>query len=96
MLMRREPLILFVNCFICLSIFQVQDLAKVSLDKPIKVFINENTDVAFGLRQEFIRIRPTREGDREAIVTGKIAFSTFFFFLFYEISIILRSNLMQL
>ncbi|XP_014769102.1 probable ATP-dependent RNA helicase DDX27 [Octopus bimaculoides] len=52
---------------------EVQDLAKVSLDKPIKVFINENTDVAFGLRQEFIRIRPTREGDREAIVTALVS-----------------------
>lgn len=42
-----------------------------SLNKPVKLFINENTDVAFNLRQEFIRIRPNREGDREAIVAGK-------------------------
>ncbi|XP_029636251.1 probable ATP-dependent RNA helicase DDX27 [Octopus sinensis] len=52
---------------------EVKDLATVSLDKPIKVFINENTDVAFGLRQEFIRIRPTKEGDREAIVTALVS-----------------------
>lgn len=33
--------------------------------------MNNNTDVAPFLRQEFIRIRPNREGDREAIVAGK-------------------------
>ena len=49
---------------------QVKDLAAVSLNKPVKVFINENTDTALGLRQEFIRIRANREGDREAIVAG--------------------------
>ncbi len=35
------------------------------------MFVNENTDVALNLRQEFIRIRPNREGDREAIVAGE-------------------------
>lgn len=49
---------------------EVQDLATMSLNKPVKIFINENTEVAYGLRQEFIRIRPTREGDREAIVAA--------------------------
>ena len=50
----------------------VQDLAAVSLKQPVKIFVNENTDVALGLRQEFIRIRSNREGDREAIVCGKV------------------------
>ena len=51
--------------------FKVRDLAAVSLDKPVRVFVNENTDVALNLRQEFIRIRANREADREAIVAGK-------------------------
>ncbi|XP_060597601.1 probable ATP-dependent RNA helicase DDX27 [Ruditapes philippinarum] len=52
---------------------QVKDLAAVSLNKPVKVFINENTDTALGLRQEFIRIRGNKEGDREAIVAALLA-----------------------
>ncbi|XP_070657959.1 probable ATP-dependent RNA helicase DDX27 isoform X1 [Bos indicus] len=47
---------------------EVKDLASVSLKNPIRIFVNSNTDVAPFLRQEFIRIRPNREGDREAIV----------------------------
>ncbi|XP_076762063.1 dead-box helicase Rs1 [Xylocopa sonorina] len=51
---------------------EVKDLAAVSLDKPIKVFVDSNQDVAFNLRQEFIRIRKEREGDREAILAALI------------------------
>ncbi|XP_076359653.1 dead-box helicase Rs1 [Tachypleus tridentatus] len=50
----------------------VQDLAVVSLKDPVKIFINSNTDVAFNLRQEFIRIRENREGDREPILAALI------------------------
>jgi ATP-dependent RNA helicase DDX27 len=53
---------------------QVEDLAAVSLKEPVKVFVNQATDVAFNLRQEFIRIRENREGDREAIVAGTVIF----------------------
>lgn len=41
---------------------EVRDLAAVSLRQPVKVFVNNNRDVAFNLRQEFIRIRPNHEG----------------------------------
>lgn len=50
---------------------QVKDLASVSLKQPVRIFVNSNTDVAPYLRQEFVRIRPAREGDREAIVAGE-------------------------
>ncbi|XP_077023275.1 putative ATP-dependent RNA helicase DDX27 [Tamandua tetradactyla] len=49
---------------------EVKDLASVSLKSPVRIFVNSNTDVAPFLRQEFIRIRPNREGDREAIVAA--------------------------
>lgn len=52
---------------------EVKDLAAVSLKNPVRVFINQSTDTALGLRQEFVRIRPNREGDREAIVSGLVA-----------------------
>ena len=48
----------------------MKDLAAVSLKNPVKLFVNENTDVAYNLRQEFVRIRDNREGDREAIAAG--------------------------
>ena len=51
---------------------QVKDLAAVSLNKPIKVFVDNNQTVAFNLRQEFIRIREDRESDREAILVALV------------------------
>ncbi|OAD54146.1 putative ATP-dependent RNA helicase DDX27 [Eufriesea mexicana] len=51
---------------------EVKDLAAVSLNKPVKVFVDSNQDVAFNLRQEFIRIRKEREGDREAILAALV------------------------
>ncbi|XP_077192286.1 putative ATP-dependent RNA helicase DDX27 isoform X2 [Paroedura picta] len=49
---------------------EVKDLASVSLKNPVRIFVNSNTDVAPFLRQEFVRIRPSREGDREAIIAA--------------------------
>lgn len=44
---------------------QVKDLAAVSLEKPVKVFVNTNQTVAFNLRQEFIRIRSRKTDDKK-------------------------------
>ena len=49
---------------------QIKDLIQVSLNRPIRLFIDDNQSVAPYLRQEFIRIREHREGDREAIVAA--------------------------
>ncbi|XP_056129709.1 probable ATP-dependent RNA helicase DDX27 isoform X2 [Lampris incognitus] len=49
---------------------EVKDLASVSLKQPVRIFVNSNTDVAPFLRQEFIRIRANREGDREGVVAA--------------------------
>jgi ATP-dependent RNA helicase DDX27 len=34
----------------------VEDLAAVSLDKPVRIFVDTNTEVALNLRQEFVRL----------------------------------------
>ena len=49
---------------------KVEELASVSLNRPVRLFVDRNTDTAENLQQEFVRIRSKREGDREAIVTG--------------------------
>lgn len=51
---------------------EVKDLAAVSLKKPVKLFVDSNKDVAFNLRQEFVRIRRERECDREAILAALV------------------------
>ncbi|CAH0551163.1 unnamed protein product [Brassicogethes aeneus] len=51
---------------------EVENLAAVSLNKPVRVFVDNNKDVAFNLRQEFIRIRTNKETDREAILSALI------------------------
>ena len=43
-----------------------------SLNRPIRLFIDDNQSVAPYLRQEFIRVREHREGDREAIVAALV------------------------
>ncbi|KAI6659364.1 ATP-dependent RNA helicase DDX27 [Oopsacas minuta] len=47
---------------------QVEKLAKLSLQKPVRLFVDKNTDVAATLKQEFIRIRADHENDREAML----------------------------
>ncbi|XP_022900577.2 probable ATP-dependent RNA helicase DDX27 [Onthophagus taurus] len=51
---------------------EVEDLAAVSLTKPVRVFVDSNKDVAFNLRQEFIRIRKDKESDREPILSALV------------------------
>ena len=50
---------------------QVEELVRLSLNHPVRLFVDSNMDVADNLRQEFIRIKAKKEGDREAIVTGE-------------------------
>ncbi|KAJ8925856.1 hypothetical protein NQ315_009708 [Exocentrus adspersus] len=49
---------------------EVENLAAVSLSKPVRLFVDSNKDVAFNLRQEFIRIRSNQEVDREPILAA--------------------------
>lgn len=51
---------------------EVEDLAAVSLTKPVRIFVDSNKEVAFNLRQEFIRIRSDREADRESILCALV------------------------
>ncbi|XP_066156893.1 probable ATP-dependent RNA helicase DDX27 [Euwallacea fornicatus] len=55
---------------------EVENLASVSLTDPVRLFVDSNKDVAFNLRQEFIRIRSGKEEDREAIL-GALVCRTF-------------------
>lgn len=51
---------------------QIEDLASMSLKEPVKLFINENTETALNLRQEFVRIRENHEKNREVIVAALV------------------------
>lgn len=55
---------------------EVNDLAAVSLRRPVRIFVDSNKEVAFNLRQEFVRMRSAREGDREAVL-GALVCRTF-------------------
>lgn len=46
-----------------------------SLNQPVRLFVDSNTDVAYNLTQEFVRIRANREDDRLAVVTGMVTLS---------------------
>jgi ATP-dependent RNA helicase DDX27 len=51
---------------------QVEQLATVSLNKPVKVFVDSNKVVAWNLRQEFVRVRAGREEEREALLAALV------------------------
>ncbi|GBP53743.1 Probable ATP-dependent RNA helicase DDX27 [Eumeta japonica] len=50
----------------------VRELAAVSLTRPVRLFVDSNKEVAFNLRQEFVRIRAGRESDREALLSALV------------------------
>ncbi|KAF7636174.1 hypothetical protein Mgra_00004432 [Meloidogyne graminicola] len=55
---------------------EVEDLARLSLNNPVKLFVNENNDLALNLRQEFMRIRSGHDEEdafREAMVAALVA-----------------------
>lgn len=41
-----------------------------SLHEPVRLFVDKNTETAANLVQEFVRIRQTREQDRDAFLLG--------------------------
>lgn len=47
---------------------EVKELASLSLNSPVRLFINKNTEVASGLTQEFVRIRTLQENSRIPII----------------------------
>ena len=49
---------------------QVNELAAVSLRRPVKIFVDSNKAVAWNLQQEFVRIRPTHEKESEAVLAA--------------------------
>ncbi|KAK4884334.1 hypothetical protein RN001_000605 [Aquatica leii] len=51
---------------------EVHNLANISLKNPSRIFVDSNKIVAFNLRQEFVRIRPNMETDREAILAALV------------------------
>ena len=50
---------------------QVEELVRLSLNRPVRLFVDSNNDVAGNLRQEFVRVKEKKERDREAIITGE-------------------------
>lgn len=48
----------------------VDQLVRMSLNAPARLFVDKNTQAANRLIQEFVRIRATREGDRSAILAA--------------------------
>ena len=49
----------------------MQELIRLSLNKPVKLFVDSNIDVADNLQQEFVRIRQKMEDSRPAVITGE-------------------------
>ena len=50
----------------------VAKLAKLSLDKPLQVKVDPIFNVAETLQHEFVRLRPSREHEREAVLLSLV------------------------
>ncbi|KAI5712828.1 hypothetical protein M8J75_011509 [Diaphorina citri] len=50
----------------------VNDLVSVSLTRPVRVFVDNNHEVALNLRQEFVRIRKDTHLDRKALLAALV------------------------
>ncbi|KAJ3190851.1 nucleolar DEAD-box protein required for synthesis of 60S ribosomal subunit, partial [Irineochytrium annulatum] len=48
----------------------VDDLIKLSLNRPVRLFVDKNTAIASRLVQEFVRVRNTKEESRPAILAS--------------------------
>ena len=46
----------------------VDELVKMSLDKPVRLFVDPNRVTAKGLVQEFVRVRGEKESERSALL----------------------------
>lgn len=51
---------------------KVEDLVKMSLKRPVKIFLSENVDVTPRLKQEFVRLRDNSDKNREVILAALI------------------------
>ena len=52
---------------------QVNELAAMSLRRPVKIFVDSNRAVAWNLQQEFVRIRACHEKSQEAVLASLLA-----------------------
>jgi len=48
----------------------VDELIKMSLDKPVRLFVDPKRTTAKGLMQEFVRVRAGKEADRSAFLVS--------------------------
>ena len=48
----------------------VDELIKMSLNKPVRLFVDPKRSVARGLVQEFVRVRAGREADRSGLLVA--------------------------
>ncbi len=67
-LLRMCPVARQTMLFSATMTSKIDQLIKLSMKRPVRIATDPLYDVAKNLVQEFVRIRPTREEDREAIL----------------------------